>query len=348
MERPKVSTRPKNYPTLRSLAAEAGVSPMTFSLALRNRSQISLPTRKRLQKLAKQRGYQPDPTISKLMQHLRMRAPTRSQANICGLFVTNIKGTAHRDVFAERVHTGLKQRAESLGFAYDRIEIPANASSTRLQDMVRTRGVEGIVLLPMPAQCDLTNLLDWKQFSVVSVTCSVIAPQVHTVVPNHYDNMIRACQHLSASGFRRIGLAISRDWDERVRHRWAGAIYWQNQCGGTEPVLPFISAVTGPRIADPHLADWLQTQRPDVIVVEAIDGDLLDRTLRSIPSRQRPVVATMDGPDDLASRGMDQRPEEIGAVAIETLAGMISRGERGIPERALNIMVDGEWMSRPR
>jgi LacI family transcriptional regulator len=335
-------------PTLRSLAAEAGVSPMAFSLALRNRPEISVTTRKRLQKLAKLRGYLPDPTISKLMQHLRMRAPVRDQANICGLFVTNVTGTAHRDVFAERVHTGLKQRAESLGFAYDRIEIPANASSTRLQDMVRSRGVEGIVLLPMPGQCDLTQLLDWKHFSVVSVTCSVIAPQVHTVVPNHYDNMIRACQRLAGEGFRRIGLAISRDWDERVRHRWAGAIAWQNGSGETEPVPPFISASTGPRIADPRMAEWLKAHRPDVIVVEAIDAATLSRALQSVPASKRPVVATMDGPDDQASRGMDQRPEEIGAVAIETLAGMISRGERGIPNRALNIMVDGEWMKPAR
>jgi LacI family transcriptional regulator len=335
-------------PTLRSLAAEAGVSAMAFSLALRNRPEIPLPTRRRLQRLARLRGYQPDPTISKLMQHLRMKAPARDQANICGLYMANRTGNTQRHEFAERVHSGLKKRSESLGFAYNRIEIPAEASRTRLQDMVLSRGVEGIVLLPMPGQTDLSSLLDWKNFSVVSVTCSVVAPRVHTVIPNHYDNMIEACQRLAAGGFRRIGLAISKDWDERVRHRWAGAIAWQNESGGTEPVPAFLSTVVGPKLADPGFAAWLQTHRPDVVVVEEIDGNLLNEALRTLPARKRPVVATLDWPSAQATWGMDQRPEEIGAVAIETLAGMISRGERGIPARPLSIMVDGDWIAERR
>lgn len=336
------------FPTLRSLAAEAGVSAQAFSLALRNRSEIPLATRRRLIRLAKLRGYQPDPTISKLMQHLRMRAPTRSKANICGLYIPNKSSITQRHEFGERVHSGLRQRAESLGFAYDRIEIPSGASKTRLQDMVSSRGVEGIVLLPMPGQSDLSKLLDWKGFSVVSVTCSVVAPRVTTVIPNHYDNMIRACQQLAGKGFRRIGLAISRDWDERVRHRWAGAIAWQNDSGETERVPPFLSTVVGPKLADPKFVGWLQTHNPDVVVVEEIDGDMLNQALRVLPAKKRPVVATLDWPNAQASLGMDQRPEEIGAVAIETLAGMITRGERGVPVRPLSLMVDGDWISGSR
>jgi DNA-binding LacI/PurR family transcriptional regulator len=336
------------FPTLRSLAAEAGVSAQAFSLALRNRSEIPLPTRRRLIRLAKLRGYQPDPTISKLMQHLRMRAPTRTKANICGLHLPNKSGPTQRHEFGERVHSGLRQRAESLGFAYNRIEIPSDASQSRLQDMVNSRGVEGIVLLPMPGQSDLARLLDWKSFSVVSVTCSVVAPRVTTVIPNHYDNMIRACQCLAGEGFRRIGLAISRDWDERVRHRWAGAIAWQNDSGETQRVPPFLSTAVGPKLADPKFLDWLKAHNPDVVVVEEIDGDMLNLALRALPARKRPIVATLDWPNQQASLGMDQRPEEIGAVAIETLAGMISRGERGVPVRPLSIMVDGDWIAGSR
>jgi DNA-binding LacI/PurR family transcriptional regulator len=331
-------------PTLRSLAAEAGVSAMTISLALRDRPEISAATRRRLQRLARQRGYQPDPTISKLMQHLRMRAPARVTANICGLVeVPAVKGGGRHE-FAERVQAGLRRRAEELGYAYDRIEIEAGTSQSRLQNVISSRGVEGIVLLPKPGQADLSHLLDWSHFSVVSVTASVVAPRVHTINPSHYDNMIKACQRLAETGFRRIGLAISRDWDERVRHRWAGAIAWQNAAGGTEPVAPFFSSFAGPVLTDPGFTNWLKRQRPDVVVVEAIDGALLHRAFRALPVRQRPVVATMDWPSEQASLGMDQRPEEIGAVAIDTLAGMIYRGERGIPKRPLNILVDGDWV----
>jgi DNA-binding LacI/PurR family transcriptional regulator len=332
-------------PTLRTLAAEAGVSAMTFSLALRNRPEISAATRRRLQRLAKLRGYQPDPTIAKLMQHLRMSSPARGQANICGLVEAVTTPGEARHEFAVRVQAGLQKRAESLGFAFSTMEIPRDANRARLQRVLRSRGVEGVVLMPMPRQRDLSGLLEWEHYSVVSVTSSVTSPRVHSVTPNHYDNMIRACRRLSDEGYRRIGLAISRDWDERSHHRWVGAMTWQNEFGGTEPVAPFIGAAVGPKLADPKFAAWVAAKKPDVILVEEIDGALLEQTLASIARGKRPAVATLDWPSPRAGSGMDQRPEEIGSVAIEILAGMISRGERGIPDRPLNIMVDGDWMS---
>ena len=108
------------------------------------------------------------------------------------------------------------------------IEIANQANNHALD-----QGVEGVVILPMPRQRDLSALLDWEYYSVVSVTSSVTAPRVHTVTPNHFDNIIRACRQLTEAGYRRIGLAISRDWDERVRHRWTGGVAWQNAFGGT-------------------------------------------------------------------------------------------------------------------
>lgn len=318
---------------------------MTFSLALRNRPEISIATRRRLQRLARLRGYQPDPIISKLMQHLRMSSPIRGQANICGLLGGPPLARGLRHEFGVRVQAGLRKRAESLGFAFDAIEIPQGSSPSLLQRVLRSRGVEGVVLLPMPSQRDLADLLDWANFSVVSVTSSVTSPRVHTVTPNHFDNMIRACGKLAEEGFQRIGLAISKEWDERVRHRWAGAIAWQNAFGGTQAVPPFLGSAVGPRLMDPEFTRWLKKCRPDVVLVEEIDGSLLDRTLATIPARRRPAIMTLDWPSARAAGGMDQRPEEIGAVAIEILAGMISRGERGIPPRPQSIMVDGDWIS---
>lgn len=331
-------TMKSDRPSLRSLAAEAGVSAMTFSLALRNRPEIPVETRQRLRRLARLRGYQPDPTIAKLMAHLRMRGPARSQANLCGL----VQGSAGHE-FAERVQAGLSRRAESLGFAFGKIDIADQPGGRQLQRVLRSRGVEGVILLPLPGQRDLTRLLDWEQFSVISVTSSVVAPRFHSVTPNHFDNMLRACRRLAEDGYRRIGLAISHDWDERVRHRWAGAVAWQNEFGSTAPIRPFIGAAVGPRLADPGFVGWMRLQQPDVVLVEAIDGRLLAEALAGMPPKKRPRIVTLDWPNPQAEFGMDQRPETIGSVAVEILAGMISRGERGLPDAPLNIMVDGEW-----
>ena len=151
---------------------------MTVSLALRNRAEIPLRTRQRLQRLAKQRGYQPDPTLNKVMQHLRTTEPTRNRANICGLFEAASNADFAQHPFFARLTAGLQRQAEVLGFSFSQIKLPERRSRGKLQAVLRNRGIEGLVLLPMPDQTNLADLLNWQDFSVVSVTTSVVAPRV--------------------------------------------------------------------------------------------------------------------------------------------------------------------------
>lgn len=332
-------------PTLRSLAAEAGVSAMTFSLALRNSPQIGEATRSRLKRLARLRGYRPDPMIAKLMHYLRLHAPARSQANLCGLVQDFPSDNLRIQHFGTRLREGLARRAESLGFAFGTIALTGETVPGQLQRVLLNRGVEGIVLMPMAGQRDLNALLDWSHFSTIAVTASVVAPHFPSVVPNHFDNMLRACRELTRRGYRRLGLAISKDWDERVRHRWTGGITWQNEFGQTLPVPPFIAKTGGPHPSDPRLLDWLSRYKPDAIIVDAIEPSVWRRVLRAFPSGHRPALVTMNWPNAEADAGVDQRAEIIGGVAIELLAGMISRGERGVPPLANVTMIEGDWVA---
>jgi len=329
--------------TLRSLAAEAGVSPMTVSLALRNSSEISAALRERLQRLAAARGYRPDPHVAKLMHHLRTRAPARATANICGLTLNWPRGTSVGP-YGERLLAGLMERAESLGFSFGTLRLDDYPTRSALQRVLVSRGVEGILVLPLREPCDLSDRLDWSAFSVVSATSSLVGPDFHTVMPSHFSNMLHACQQLTQAGFRRIGLAISRIWDERVQHRWAGGIAWHNQFGGTEPVLPLIQE--GPRAElDPAtLARWISREWPDAVIVDPLDSTLIERVVATLPVKSCPAMVAMNLPNPAADCGIDQRVERIGAVAIETLAAMITRGERGIPELCNAVMVAGQWV----
>ena len=76
---------PPARPTLRSLAAAAGVSATTVSLALRQSRQISAATRARIQKLARDRGYESNPLVSAVFSHLRLRKPRGDHAVIAYL-----------------------------------------------------------------------------------------------------------------------------------------------------------------------------------------------------------------------------------------------------------------------
>ncbi len=333
-----------SHPTLRSLAIEAGVSPMTVSLALRNSPEVSAATRRKLQRLAARRGYRPDPTITKLMHHLRSQAPTRFKASICALKQSWAEAMISPDNYQVRLERGLRERAEALGYGFGVIDIDAHPATGQLQRVLLSRGVEGLVLLPLRQPRDLTDLLDWRVFATVSATSSVPSPQFHGVQPHHFENMRRACMELKRAGLCRIGLALTREWDERVHYRWSGGLAWQNLFGGTKPVAPFIDAQAGPNITSTAFFAWIDCERPDVVLCETHDRVAFSVMLKALPARRRPMIATLNWPNPPASAGIDQRPERIGAVAIEVLAGMLTRGEKGIPTLPNTTMIDGCWV----
>jgi hypothetical protein len=57
------------------------------------------------------------------------------------------------------------------------------------------------------------------------------------------------------------------------------------------------------------------------------------------------VSANRTGPSPIA--GIEERPEEIGATALELLAAMIQRGEKGVPAVPKVTMVEGRWIDGP-
>ncbi len=334
---------PPFRPTLRTLAAQAGVTPMTVSLALRNSHEVSAATRRRIQRLARLAGYQPDPHVVKLMHHLRVRAPLRFKTVLCGLGQSFAPDPFARGHYGECLHEGLRRRAESLGYSYDRLQID-DYPGTQLERVLLSRGVEGLVILPLRQVTDLSSLLDWSKFAVVSATPSLLAPRFHSAMPNHFDNMLRTCAALHEAGYRRIGLALSNDWNRRVHFRWAGGMAWQNLFGGGTPVPPLFTQRPGPNLDLAEFIAWLAREKPDVVINDSAHSTTLLRGLAHVPSRRRPKLVTMNWPSPAAHAGIDQRGEHIGTLVIELLAGMLTRGERGAPAVPGTTMIEGEWV----
>ncbi len=313
-----------------------------MSFALRGSTEIAPATRERLQRLAAERGYRTDPHVTSVMSRLRTKSSARAVVNICGL--GEDWGTPRNgENYYTRLLAGVRGRAEALGFAFGVLHLNDYPESARLEQVLLARGVEGLLLLPLRAPADLATRLDWRKFAVAAVTSSVLAPSFHSVTPSHFDNMLLACRELTQSGCRRIGLAMSRDWDIRVRHRWSGGIAWQNQFGGTEPVKPLIYDRPGPNLDTEALLAWLRAERPDVVILETVDRNGFERAVATLPAKRRPKCVTMNWPSALAVAGIDQQVERIGAAAIDLLGGMIARGEKGVPVQPTQSFIEGAW-----
>lgn len=332
--------RPDPRPTIRTLAAHAGVSSATVSLALRGHPRISAGTRKRVQRAALELGYRPDPQVAKLMLHLRLARNPTYQASIAALTTVPV---GDETAYMAEIIRSARSRAERLGYGFTlfRLEDPLKPDRT-LQRMLRSRGVEGIVLLPIATPRDVSDLLKWKDFSVVTTTYGVLAPQFHRVVPHQFGNALEICRHLAKRGNRRIGLVLPAQQDVRVHHGFSAAVAWQGTIGGTEFVLPCIH--DGPLPGGEEVRAWFAREKPDAIITS---GDVTCAPIMELLGMKPngPVTfVSASKADRTGVGGIDERPEEIGAAAIEHLATMIQHGEKGAPAVPRVIMIDGRWI----
>ncbi len=315
---------------------------MTVSLALRNSREVSAATRQRIQRLARDKGYRPDPAVTKLMHHLRLRAPRRSTVSICAL--GSLSPLPQQwGIYVSQLVEGMRWRAEDSGYAFSMINLEEYDSSAILRRVLRSRGVDGLAILPLPQMTDFTGLLEWDDFSVVAATSTVVGPRFHRVLPNHFENMLSACRALSAAGFRRIGLAISSDFDRRVQHQWTAGIGWYHAFGGAEAVRTFIGE---PRVAELKvgaLAQWLRREKPDAVISDISQKGPLDAAVARVALRRPLELFHMSWPEPWGEPGIDQCPRQLGAVAVDVLAGMLTRGEKGIPAWPRTVTTDGRW-----
>ena len=329
---------PPPRPTLRALAKLAGLSATAVSMALRNNPRIPAVTRARVQRLAKKQGYRPDPEVVKLMLHLRRRRVVRAQATLCGL--TNWPAGSPSPYIDPLVRSA-RLRAKEQGYNFDVIQLePYAGSSGALERVLRSRGVQGVLLLTLTSPASLAGLLDWSRFSVVATSYSVLNPVCHRVLPHHFENAMLAFRTLIARGYKRIGLVLSEGTDLRTNHCYTAAIAWHQKFGLCERVKPLI------RVTDSvqALRQWLAEEKPDVVAGEWSGGLL--QTVRAIgkkvPAELAVVSLSSTANQELAH--IDERPAAIGATAVDIVAAMVLRSEQGLPAAPQVTMVEGRWV----
>lgn len=335
MSDPSESKRPSQS----DVARAAGVSPMTVSLCLRNHPSIPEKTRDRIRKVAEELGYRPDPLIGKLMQQLRLGGRRRPNFSLCLLAPRPTKpGRTYQGLIAE----GARRAAEELGFFFDSIEIDeAFAHPERLRRTLYSRGIEGLILGPQFPPADLTPLLDWPRFSIVSTSSSVLGPNVHRVTPNQFANALLLGQELNKRGHRRLGLLISRDLDERTGHRIDAAIQWLNHENGVRDLETLRWETSMPSAS--MLERWVNRHRPDVLISDTAYNLEMFRT--ELPRlRDFPMAATSTIEPTSPFDSILENPEAVGAAAVELLAVLFQRGERGIPRVPRTILIGGSFL----
>ncbi len=317
---------------------------MTVSRTLRNEPYVQAKVRQRVWLAAKALGYQPDPALSKMMQHIRGRKMPRSVGTLIALSTV----PAHLEPQSmRRVRESASLRAAELGYNLELVRLDSiDQPNPALERSWLARGVDGVLLLQMFRPSDVASLLNWQKFPVVAATASILSPNFATVSVNYYHNARKLCAALTGRGFRRIGSVCPRTFGIRSNDAFIVAAAWEALACDELPVKAFV--FDGREFDQRKLRAWLRREKPDAIIAHDEPMATLLRQQPGLnPSSLPPIFCTSIDPQTSMHSGIDERLEILGYKGVDVLAGMIYRHEKHQGNSQSKVLVEGQWFDPP-
>ncbi len=342
----------KRRVTLRDIAERAKLSRAAVSFALRNHPRMPQSTIDRVQIIARELGYAPDPDVSKLMAHVRGNQSTPYRATIAWLTAWPTEEGWHPYRKNLRIFDGAQRRAESLGYLLEPFWLRAEGmTGKRAVSILQARGVEAAIVAPLPDGMTTIDF-EWSAFSIAAIGHSLEDPDIHRVESAHADNFELALQKIRERGVTRIGFVETDGTDSRVAHAWTGAFLADQQNLPRQHRVPLLKK---PRIREQDFAAWFARHAPQVIIsnecpiLEWLSGIGLE-----VPGDVGHVRLDCAAPE-LAGRykmrasdtwfsGIDQMAEEVGVSAVDLVVGQLHMRETGVPSHPRMALVKGRWL----
>jgi DNA-binding LacI/PurR family transcriptional regulator len=330
--------------TMKTIAAQAGVTQATVSMSLAHNPRIPSTTRERIQAIARKLGYQPNPYVSTLMRIRRQGRPLKEKpvlALVCALHSPD-GWSKHPASTIRQMRAGALERATLRGYRAQEFWLHRDGmSNQRFSEMLRARGIQGLLLSPL-ADDDPPPALHWGYFATVSLSVPQPALTITTVCNDHYFSSLQAVRECHRRGYRRPGLVLRRAHRLRFQGRWQAGYLVSPQ------ILPDLE-LTQPLFVEDFddetsVLRWLRREKPDVIISPGCD-QIHPFLLRAGWRVPRDIGLAWLACTQLGHTcsGIYQNGPLIGALAVDTLISLIERHERGLPAQATTLMVEGQW-----
>jgi LacI family transcriptional regulator len=341
-----------NPPTLRSIARTTQLSGAAVSLALRNHPSIPARTCQRVQRAAARLGYKRDPEVAKLMAYLRQARQKRKQGALGLLTLFPEVSPWRTNRHLELLHDAARARADQFGYQLEEYWLAEpGMTPARMQAVLLARGIEGFLLLGAPRWVEHLDF-DFSSFACAATGYS-IRNQLHRACQHQYQEMFIALQQLQARGYRRPGLVLSRDSNERTMHHWSAALLSFQQ---SLPARDRVPMLITPELTASQVATWLRRHRADVVLSHAPAAPVMVSWIQQAGQRVPEDCGFADL--DINERadgdcsGIRQNYPQVAAAAVDLVVGQIQRNERGVPAFPKTVQITGEWVNgtttRPR
>jgi LacI family transcriptional regulator/LacI family repressor for deo operon, udp, cdd, tsx, nupC, and nupG len=331
--------------TQQDIARRAGVDRSTVSLALQNHPSLAQKTKDRIQELAREMGYKPDPMLAALAAYSSQKRTPHFEGSLAWIVNRNTPTTDWPDndwrkvgLFLEYFN-GAKAQALQRGYKLEEFELnEKHIGAERLARILRARNIRGVLLCPQPC-AGVTMEFPYEDFSFVTYGHTLEKPLFHKIVTTQYQSMVTVMQKVRTAGYQRIGLMYSKHNGQRSSN---------NSLAGylTEEFLHNPSSRIPP--CDPSensVRNWYLKYKPDAIVsANVTDGlSIIEKIGLKVPED---VGLAMPVLPDRSGRiaGIYENNIHMGRLAVDLLVSMIHTGDHGIPNVVHVMTVNGDWI----
>lgn len=335
--------------TIRDIAKEAGVSAASVSHAFRGNPHVSEETRRHVLKVAERMGYSPHPMVSALMAEIRRNKGVYEETVLA--MADFFTGNARlRKTTRNRIYEGAAERARQLGYRLDLFEpVQEGWSLERFSKILRARGINGIIVPPLPGQPDLPEGFPWEDFCVVTAGFVCRTHAFNSVQPDQLGGMEMALNELSRRGYHRIGLYISAELDRRVRHSWSGLYHWHWAARELKAPGKLLHFYEGPTTGEAFLR-WVKQQKPEAVITDI--GNAWDALQEAGLEKEVGTIHLISAGGESGCCEINQNYAIEGAAAVELMSTQLLRNERGVPAFRMNVQISPTWVEgqslRPR
>jgi len=338
-----VPPSPESRVTLHQIAESCGVHLSTVARALKDDPRISQATRTKVQALATELGYFPDPMMSALCAYRKSQKPASFHGTLA--WITNFStadgwcGGAYKYYF-----NGAVKRAEEYGYRLNHFWLgEKDMTAKRASSILYNSGVSGLLICPLQKNSGHLDL-DWDKFSAVKFGYTMIRPDLHSVTSNHFRATFDTVRQVRALGYRRIGYMIWKETDVRLQYQWTAGYTIGAQILPQSAEIPIFRCESESLGPDQSLVKaWIETYRPDAIICPLGFYYRLIKMGYKFPEQMGVACCNLQPDEPLITAGMEEQSLLAGKAAVDFLVGMVQRGERGVPKIPQQILVGGTW-----
>jgi len=326
--------------SLRDIAKRLGVSHVTVSLALRDNPRISLTMREKVKAVAEEMSYRPDPMLAALAHYRKDKKETPVTASLAWINAwPEAEILRHHREF-DLYWEGAEQAAQKAGYRLEEFRQQGEITPRRLDQILSSRGINGLLLPPHTYPPDWTGF-PWEKYSVVKFGRSLQDPAAHVVTSNQVGNTLLAYRKIRERGYERIGFVTDEQRAmESSTMFMAGYLFAQREHGMQEniPILDVKAHCLHTCLPEIHA--WIEQHALDAVITD-LPG--IPQLLPETHPPERLGIAVTSILDGHADAGIDQNPREVGRVAFQVLNSLIHDGAKGIPAIPHELLVSGLW-----